>query len=83
MIGGLLVVLFALVVSAIYLVLTITGRIEVAGYASLILSIWFLGGAQIAIIGLVGIYIGKIFNQVKERPCYIIAEEINPAVEGK
>lgn len=81
MIGGLLAVFAALVVSTIYFILTITGHIKVAGYASLILSIWFLGGAQIAIIGLVGIYIGKIFNQVKERPIYIIAEEINPAME--
>lgn len=77
LIFGLFIVILALVVFVIYFILAVTGHILVAGYASLILSIWFLGGVQIAIVGLVGIYIGKIFNQVKDRPCYIIREELN------
>jgi len=42
------------------------------GWASLILSIWFLGGVQLLCIGLVGQYVGKIFEETKQRPRYNI-----------
>ncbi len=50
------------------------GEIEVLGYSSLIVSIWFLSGVIITTIGITGIYVGKIFDQVKRRPVYIIDE---------
>ena len=43
-----------------------------AGWTSLILSIWFLGGVQLFSIGLIGKYIGKIYTEVKHRPRYNI-----------
>ncbi|MEF9949718.1 MAG: glycosyltransferase family 2 protein [Mucinivorans sp.] len=43
-----------------------------AGWASLILTVVFLGGVQLLILGLVGLYIGKIFVQSKARPEYIV-----------
>jgi dolichol-phosphate mannosyltransferase len=49
----------------------------VTGWASLILSIFLIGGVQISILGIVGIYISKIFNEVKSRPLYLIDEIIN------
>ena len=42
------------------------------GWASMICSIWFLGGLQMVSIGLVGEYIGKIYKEVKRRPRFII-----------
>lgn len=54
----------------------LNGEIEVLGYSSLILSIWFLSGVLITIMGIVGIYIGKIFDQAKNRPSFIIDKEI-------
>ena len=46
------------------------------GYTSLILSIWLLSGIIIFVLGMVGLYIGKIFENVKDRPTYIIKEKI-------
>lgn len=52
------------------------GDIEVLGYTSLILSIWFLSGIIILILGVTGLYIGKIFENVKDRPTYIIKDKV-------
>lgn len=54
--------------------LTITGQIAVLGYSSIIVSIWFLSGIIITTIGVTGIYVGKIFDQTKNRPTFIIDE---------
>ena len=47
------------------------------GWASLILSIWFIGGVQLVSIGLVGQYVGKIYIESKERPRFNIEEYLN------
>jgi glycosyltransferase involved in cell wall biosynthesis len=49
----------------------------VTGYASIIFSIWFLSGLLLATLGIVGLYVGKIFEGVKNRPVYIVEKEIN------
>lgn len=46
----------------------------VNGWASIIVTIAFFGGLQLSILGIIGLYIGKIFMQVKKRPHYIIKE---------
>jgi len=48
-----------------------TGR-EVSGWASLIMTVVFFGGLQLIILGIIGIYIGKMFMQSKNRPNYIV-----------
>ncbi len=48
-----------------------TGK-EVSGWASTIMTIVFFGGLQLIILGIIGIYVGKMFMQVKNRPNYII-----------
>lgn len=53
-----------------------TGHVT-AGWTSLILSIWFLGGVQLVSIGLIGQYIGKIYIEVKQRPRYNIETFLN------
>lgn len=50
-----------------------------AGWASLMVSIWFIGGVQLLSIGLIGEYIGKMYKEVKRRPRYIIEAYINDA----
>ncbi|MEM1123697.1 MAG: glycosyltransferase family 2 protein [Bacteroidota bacterium] len=63
--------------SIVLLVQWFRGAITVTGYASTLLSIWFLSGLIISVLGITGLYIGKIFEQVKGRPNYIIDETIN------
>lgn len=55
----------------------LTGQITVIGYSSLIISIWFLSGVLMTTVGVVGIYIGKIFNQTKNRQSFIIEKRKN------
>ncbi|MDQ6845774.1 MAG: glycosyltransferase family 2 protein [Bacteroidota bacterium] len=50
-----------------------TGR-AISGWASLIVTIVFFGGLQLMILGILGIYLGKLFMQSKKRPHYIIKE---------
>ena len=47
-----------------------------AGWASLMLSVWILGSMILIAIGIVGEYIGKIFNEVKHRPRYAIRDTL-------
>ncbi|WP_106794936.1 glycosyltransferase family 2 protein [Aquimarina sp. Aq78] len=73
---GLLISLFSFLVGCFYLYKYITYGISVLGYTSLILSIWFLAGIIIFSIGILGLYIGKIFDTTKKRPTFIIDEII-------
>lgn len=51
------------------------GDIVVAGYASLIISLWVLTGFILVTLGMVGLYVGKTFEGVKNRPIYIVEKE--------
>jgi len=50
------------------------GQITVPGYASLIISISFFSGLIILVLGIVGLYVGKTFEQVRSRPLYVVGE---------
>ncbi len=52
-----------------------------AGWSSLMISIWLLGGINLVAISIVGIYIGKIFTEVKQRPLFQIETETGLFVE--
>ncbi len=66
------VILLCSVLAAVYALISyFTGQV-VPGWTSLILSIWFLGGLQLIATGMVGLYIGKIYMEVKHRPRYNI-----------
>ena len=74
---GTMISLLSVVAGVVLLVRYLMGYIEVEGYASIMLSIWFLSGMIITVLGVMGLYIGKIFDQGKERPVYIIERTIN------
>ncbi|MDY0241634.1 MAG: glycosyltransferase family 2 protein [Rhodospirillaceae bacterium] len=65
------------------LVRTLIFGIDLPGYASLMVSILFLGGIQLISLGVLGEYVGRIFLEVKRRPMYLVADSIgldgNPA----
>lgn len=47
------------------------------GFTTTVFSIWFMGGMLMMVLGVLGLYIGKIFNQVKGRPLFIVSEVVN------
>ena len=55
--------------------LKFTDQITELGYTSIITSIWFLAGIILSSIGILGIYIGKIYDGIKNRPLYIISKK--------
>lgn len=74
---GLLICSVTIIAFTYFFIKYLAGEIGVSGWTSLILSIWFFGGVIITLIGSIGLYIGKIFDQVKNRPRYIIKDQIN------
>jgi glycosyltransferase involved in cell wall biosynthesis len=71
---GMIISFLSFCVGIYYIYQSLQHEIEVLGFTSIIVSIWFLSGVIITTIGVAGIYIGKIFDQTKNRPVYIIDE---------
>lgn len=72
---GFIVVLLSIVAGIYALVAYLTGT-AVAGWTSMLISIWFIGGAILLSIGVIGEYIGKIYKEVKRRPRYHVEKTI-------
>lgn len=67
---------FVSIIALIYsLVVKFLGH-TVTGWTSLTLSIWMLGGIQLLCLGVIGEYIGKMYNETKRRPRFIIADKL-------
>jgi len=72
--SGLFIATISFVMGFFMLIKRIFFGMPVSGYASIIVSVFFLGGIQLIIIGIVGEYLGRVHNEVKQRPLYIIQE---------
>lgn len=72
---GLVFVLLAVIMLIYVLCVVIQGK-TVAGWASLMLSMWFIGGCILIGLGIVGEYVGKIYLEVKDRPRYNIEKTL-------
>jgi glycosyltransferase involved in cell wall biosynthesis len=70
--AGFVIALFAFVAGVVFAVRQLVYKIPVEGWTSVIVSLYFLGGIIISTLGVVGIYVGKTFDQTKGRPLYIV-----------
>lgn len=71
---GLSISVMAFLFGIIMLIRYWLGKIIVPGYTSLIISVWFFSGLIIAVLGVVGLYVGKTFEGVKQRPLYVVKD---------
>ena len=74
---GFYITLLSLLVALYYFVKWAMGWIEVDGFTTLVISVWFALGTIAMMLGVTGIYIGKIYDRVKGRPTFIISETLN------
>jgi len=74
---GIFVSFIAFVFGFVIIYRALLGIVPVSGYASLIVSIAFFSGVMISVLGVIGLYIGKIFEGIKDRPIYLIREKKN------
>lgn len=71
---GLTIALISFVVALFYLLQKLLVGIDTKGWASTIIVILFLGGVQLLTVGIIGEYIGRIYDEVKQRPLYMIRD---------
>lgn len=74
---GIIMAIVSFVLAIYNIIAKLTGIISLQGYTTTVFSIWFVGGLMLFVIGIVGLYVGKIFDQVKGRQLYIIKEKLN------
>ena len=74
---GFMMAFLAAACSIVMVILYFAGQVKETGYTSLIFSIWFLSGLIIFTLGILGLYVGKIFDGIKGRPLYFIDTIIN------
>ena len=79
--AGFIIALIALVYIIYIIVRAIVIGDTLVGWASLIGSIYLMGGILLCALGIVGIYVGNIFNETKNRPIYVISECLNSEEE--
>lgn len=63
---------FAFLYILVRLIRTLVYGIDVPGYESIIVTILFLGGVQLLTLGIIGDYLGRVFDEVKGRPLYVV-----------
>ena len=72
---GFLILFISIIIMIYAFIRKVTGN-NVEGWTFITISIWFLGGLQMLSLGIVGEYIGKVYNETKQRPRYIIEENL-------
>ena len=70
------VIFFVSLIVLIYSIMVKLFGTTVSGWTSLAASIWMIGGIQLLCIGIIGEYIGKIYNETKHRPRFIVSDKL-------
>jgi len=73
---GVMISLVALLYASVFLLKTLIWGIDVPGFPSLLISVLLLGGIQLISLGVIGEYLGRVYEEVKGRPLYIISEKV-------
>ena len=76
---GLTISLVALAYSTIFLISTLLFGADIPGFPTLVISVMFFSGAQLISLGIMGEYLGRVYDEVKARPLYIIADQVGLA----
>ena len=74
---GTLITLLAIVAAIALVIKTLVMDTQVSGWVTLFVSMWFIAGIMIMVMGIIAVYVGSIFDEVKHRPTYLIAELLN------
>ena len=74
---GFYIVMISILLATYYFVRYLFGGIGVSGFTTLVISLWLIAGIIVSLIGMVGIYLGRVFDKVKDRPVFIVKESIN------
>ena len=72
---GIFISLVSFLYASFLVVRTLFFGIDVPGYASLMVAILFLGGIQLITVGIIGEYLGRVYEEVKARPLYLVREK--------
>ena len=74
---GFIISVSSFLLSVLNIIMALLGVFSVSGFASIIITLFFSTGVIVFVVGVVGLYIGKIFESSKDRPLYIIEEKFN------
>jgi glycosyltransferase involved in cell wall biosynthesis len=73
---GLATSLFAFCYALVFLIKTLLYGIDVPGFPSLIISVMFFAGVQLISLGVIGEYLGRMYEEIKGRPLFLVSEEL-------
>jgi glycosyltransferase involved in cell wall biosynthesis len=79
---GVSISMIALLYALFFLLKTLVLGVDVPGFPSLLISVLLLGGIQLISLGVIGEYLGRVYEEVKGRPLYIVAEEVGFAASA-
>jgi dolichol-phosphate mannosyltransferase len=80
---GLIVSLLGVILGLVTIVQRLFGETGVPGYASLLVAVLVIGGVQLACLGIIGQYLGRVYEESKGRPLFIIWEDTRGASDAE
>jgi polyisoprenyl-phosphate glycosyltransferase len=73
---GLTVSAAAFAYAMFFMIKTLVFGVDVPGFPTIVISVMFFSGVQLIVLGIIGEYLGRVYDEVKDRPLYLVAEEI-------
>jgi hypothetical protein len=73
---GLIISAFAFLYAVVFLIEVLIYGVTTPGFPTLIISVLFFSGVQLISLGVIGEYLGRVYEEVKGRPLFLVAEEV-------